>query len=75
MPEPVSNKTRRNREVRDVFAKLRKKYTSAVAMEFIETHYHLGQDQVYKIISEVDNVDVSKPSMIYQTVMRDDFYI
>lgn len=75
MPPPLINKQRRNREVRDIHNKLRKKYTSETVMTFIEANYFIGEQQVYEIIRQVDTEPVTNPSIIYQNVMRDDFYI
>jgi hypothetical protein len=75
MAEAIENKARRNREVRDIYTKLRKKYTADIIMAFIETNYHISKPHVYSIMQQVDNEKVSNPSLIYLTAMRDDFYL
>ena len=75
MAQPHSNKTRRNREVRDIVNKLRRKYKSEMVMTFIESNYFIDQVRVYAIMSEVDAKAVESPSLIYTTVMNDDFHL
>jgi hypothetical protein len=73
MASELANKIRRNREVRDIYVKLRKKYNVDPIMDFMETNYHIGRDHVYAIMQKTDAEGVTNPSLIYLTAMRDDF--
>jgi len=65
------------REVRDVYNNLRKRYTLAVVHNFFYVNYWLQVRGVEYALSRVDNkpVDPSLASIVYTTVMKDDFYI
>ena len=69
------NTLRRWREVRDVYNKLRRKYRSDTVIEFIRTNYFMDQGSIHAALQQVDNDPVENPSLIYENVMRNDFYI
>ena len=65
------------REVRDVYNKLRKRYKLEVVYNFFRINYWLQAAGVDFIINKVDDkpVDPAQASTVYNTVMKDDFYI
>ena len=65
----------KHREIRDIYKKLRLKYRRDFAMEFIGRNYFYTPDGIDFIIAKVDKLPVEpdKASIIYQTVMREDF--
>ena len=69
--------TERNREIRDLFNQLSKKYKSAVVIGFITRNYFVRKTNIYNIISQVDNepVDETSCSMAYKHVMNEGFNI
>lgn len=69
----LSNTTRKDREVREVFRKLRKKYNSEVVRGFIRRNYFIHDDTLYNILKRVDNEPVTDPSSIYEAVIKGDF--
>jgi hypothetical protein len=66
-------RTRRNREVRDVFRKLIIKYNRATVVNFIAENYFLGPNRIYDVIQACDAEPVTDPSMIYKIVMEPGF--
>lgn len=64
---------RRDREVRDVFNKLRAKYRNDCVLDFISRNYFMTNMTVYNSVQRVDKLPVTEPSIIYKTVMSDDF--
>lgn len=64
---------RRDREVRDVFNKLKKTYNSEVVELFFERHYFLQRPTVYSIVRNSDNEPVTAGSITYTTVMDPNF--
>lgn len=69
----MNNSKRRDREIRDVYNKLRAKYTASAVKDFIETNYFVGSEALYKILSRVDKGKVQRPSMLYTTAMDPEF--
>lgn len=66
---------RRDREIRDVFNKLKKTYSNAIVQDFFERHYFLSMNRVYAIVSSSDDEPVTTPSIIHSTVMDPNFKI
>lgn len=75
MVERKPNTIRRYREVRAVYNKLVVKYRSDKVMEFIATNYFMDASSVYFALQKSDSKPVENPSIIYLTVMRDDFHL
>ncbi len=78
-PDPTArpNTMNRHREIRDVYNKLRKKYTLTVVYAFFKENYFIQPSSVDHFITYVDKepVNLETASIIYKTVMRDDFHL
>lgn len=64
---------RRNREIRDIYRKLRNKYKTELLLQFFFTNYFIKEDAFYSIIGSIDDEPVSEPSIQYNVAMRDSF--
>jgi len=64
---------RRDREIRDIYKKLRAKYTVPPIIEFMQTNYFIGQSRIFQVLSRVDKEPVQNPSLIYRTAMDENF--
>jgi hypothetical protein len=71
------NTLNRHREIRDVYNKLRKKYALPVVYTFFKENYFMQPSSVDQTITYVDKepVNLETASIIYKTVMRDDFHL
>ena len=74
-PITKDSMARRDREVRDLFSKLKSKYSTEYVMEFLENNYFMSARAVYMCLSRCDKekVNHARASLQYLTAIKDDF--
>lgn len=67
----------RQREIRDLFSKLRARYQEPLVYLFFEQNYFIQTSTIYQIIKRADNepVDLAQASIQYKTAMQDNFHL
>jgi hypothetical protein len=64
----------RDREIRDVYKQLAKKYRYNVVIEVITQHYFILEPGIQHIMARVDDEPVGhRPSAAYKTLMNSNF--
>lgn len=76
-PETIETRANRMREVRDIYNKLRVKYRAHEVDKFFKQNYFMQPDSIHSVLQRVDRqqVDITKASIIYTTVMSDNFHL
>ena len=65
----------RNREIRDLYNKLRKSYKYSLVLDFFAQNYCIQEGQLMTVLRRTDKepVDLKKASVAYQIAIKDDF--
>jgi hypothetical protein len=73
--EKTPNWIRKEREVRDIFNHLSKKYKTDVIFPFIERNYFVTFSRLYRMIRQCDKEPVKDPSQVYKEVFKEGFHL
>lgn len=70
-----TNIARRNREVRDLYNRLRPKFTEAYVTEFFMHNYFMNESATKSALvnSDKEPVDLATASIQYKTAIKEDF--
>lgn len=71
----IDCKIHRDREVRDLYQKLMKKFRYDVVLQFLERNYFIQEGTLMHIMRRVDSnpVDMDRATIIYKVAMADNF--
>jgi len=76
-PKSIATRAHADREVRDIYNKLMKRYRTDLVMDFFDRNYYIQDDTVNRIIQRVDKdkIDTTRLSIQYQAVMMETFHL